>query len=585
MLRTSRWVVLSAVGLFACGGTPGEDTGSAGSDVTSCASGQTVEGIDVSKWDGTINWSQVKQSGRAFAFIRVSDGLNSPDATFATNWSGAKAAGIYRGAYQYFEADQNATSQANMVLSALGKDLGELPVVVDVEVTDGESASTIRSAINTWSSVIQKGTGRAPIVYVSPGFWPSVGGSSESDGLWVANWSVSCPSLPSAWTSWQFWQYSDTVSVPGISGQVDANKFNGSLAQLASYAQGGGSGGSSGGSSGSSSGGSSGGGSSSSSGSSGGGSSSSGSSGGGSSGSSSGSSSSSSSSGGSSSGGCTGSIPAGDIARSTVIANAEEWVTAKLAYCQSPDGEPDPDTSCAGTCERTSNPEWDPYRSDCSGFVSWAWQLPAPGLVTSEFAPFETGDSTTIDCTDMQPGDAANLTAGGHIVLFKEWVTPGSEAVFIEEPGCSSSMPYAHEFTSAVSCSGSSVDISYEGESFTAIRYTHIADDPTCGGSSSGGSGSSSGSSSGGSSGGGSTSCTLGGATFAQNTCTETLQCNAGQWVARTGDPSECDNGVEANGACVTDTGSVVPQNTCTTTLQCDDGVWVDRDTDPTDCL
>ena len=261
MLRSSRWLVLSAVGLFACGGTPGESTESSGSDVTSCASGQTIEGLDVSKWDGSIDWKEVKASGRAFAFVRVSDGLDYPDSTFATNWSGARSAGLYRGAYQYFEADQNATSQANLVLDALGSDLGELPVVVDVEVTDGESASTIRSAINTWSSVIENGTGRAPIVYVSPGFWSSIGGSSETDGLWVANWDVSCPSLPSAWSSWQFWQYSDAGDVPGISGQVDVNRFNGSLAQLAAYAAGGGgSGGSSGGgsSSGSSGGGSSG---------------------------------------------------------------------------------------------------------------------------------------------------------------------------------------------------------------------------------------------------------------------------------------------------------------------------------------
>ncbi|MGH7297347.1 MAG: glycoside hydrolase family 25 protein [Polyangiaceae bacterium] len=513
MLRSSRWMVLSAVGLFACGGTPGESTGSSDSDVTSCASGQTVEGIDVSKWDGTIDWNQVKKSGRAFAFVRVSDGLNYPDSTFAANWAGAKGAGIHRGAYQYFEANQNATSQANLVLSKLGSDPGELPVVVDVEVTDGESAATIRSAIDTWSSVIEKGTGRAPVVYVSPGFWPSVGGKAEADGLWVANWGVSCPSLPSAWSGWQFWQYSDTGSVPGISGQVDLNRFNGSLAQLDAYANvGGGGGSSSSGSSSSSSGGGSSGGSSSSS-----------SSGGSSSGSSSSSSSSGGGSGGSSgssSGGCSGSVPAGDIARSDVIANAEQWVTAQLAYCQSPEGEPDPDSSCSSTCNRTSNAAWDPYRSDCSGFVSWAWQLPAPGLVTDQFAPFDTSASTTIDCVDMQPGDAANRNSVGHIVLFKEWVTPGSEAVFIEEPGCSSSMPYAHEFTSTVTCSGVDVNIAYEGATFTAIRYDHIADDP-CGGSSSGSSSSSSSSSSGSS--GGSSSSSGGGAA-----CTSDGQCNPG---------------------------------------------------------
>jgi lysozyme len=62
-----------------------------------CAAGQTVEGIDVSKYEGTIDWKAVQSAGVAFAFIRVSDGLNSHDGYFASNWANAKAAGVYRG--------------------------------------------------------------------------------------------------------------------------------------------------------------------------------------------------------------------------------------------------------------------------------------------------------------------------------------------------------------------------------------------------------------------------------------------------------------------------------------------------------
>ena len=79
--------------------------------------------------------------------------------------------------------------------------------------------------------------------------------------------------------------------------------------------------------------------------------------------------------------------------------------------------------------------------------------------------------------------------------------------------------------------------------------------------------------------------CALAGQSYGPNTCTETQQCDAGVWVARTGDPSACNTGVEPNGACVTDAGSVVPENTCTSTLQCDNGVWVNRDDDPSACL
>jgi hypothetical protein len=68
------------------------------------------------------------------------------------------------------------------------------------------------------------------------------------------------------------------------------------------------------------------------------------------------------------------------------------------------------------------------------------------------------------------------------------------------------------------------------------------------------------------------------------NTCTDTLQCDAGAWGARSSDPSNCITGVAAGG-CVTDTGSVVPQNPCTSTLQCADGVWVNRADYPSSCL
>jgi lysozyme len=100
-----------------------------------------------------------------------------------------------------------------------------------------------------------------------------------------------------------------------------------------------------------------------------------------------------------------------------------------------------------------------------------------------------------------------------------------------------------------------------------------------------GGSGGGGGTADGGGGGGGSASCTLGGHTYAQSTCTETLECDNGSWVARSNDTSSCNTGIEANGACLTDTGSVEPLDTCTSTLQCDDGVWVDRMSDPAACL
>ncbi len=162
------------------------------------------------------------------------------------------------------------------------------------------------------------------------------------------------------------------------------------------------------------------------------------------------------------------------ITGATIVSRAEQWVNAKLAYCQSPNHTHDPDPSCSSTCNRTSNPAWDPYRSDCSGFVSWSWALGSPGLSTSGFAPGSTSVSYTINGSNLQPGDALNIP-GEHIILFVSWQTQGSVANFYEEPGCSVSQPYAHAFTSNVSIHGDQVYVSYEGKTFYAIRYTGVA--------------------------------------------------------------------------------------------------------------
>src|SRR3569623_237915 len=152
----------------------------------------------------------------------------------------------------------------------------------------------------------------------------------------------------------------------------------------------------------------------------------------------------------------------------TPIARAQLWVDAKVPYCQAANHERDYDSACAMTCERPDNADWDPYRSDCSGFVSWAWELPAPGRVTSTLAPFEMDITNVIDAMDLLPGDAVNNDE--HIMLFKEWTTPGVEATFMEEPGCSSSEPYARAFTAKVSIDATSITVSGHG-TFTAIRY------------------------------------------------------------------------------------------------------------------
>src|SRR5262249_21136306 len=98
---------------------PGDPTDNQTDGIPVCATGATVQGIDVSVHNGTIDWAKVKASGRVFAIARVSDGLHYPDSQFAANWKGIEAQGLVRGVYQYFRASQDPVAQADYLVSQI----------------------------------------------------------------------------------------------------------------------------------------------------------------------------------------------------------------------------------------------------------------------------------------------------------------------------------------------------------------------------------------------------------------------------------------------------------------------------------
>jgi MYXO-CTERM domain-containing protein len=110
-----------------------------------------------------------------------------------------------------------------------------------MEVTGGQMPATIAANLKTWMAAVQAGTGKVPMIYTAEGYWDADVASTAfaANPLWVANWGVTCPSLPTGWSNWEFWQDADNGSVAGISGAVDTDEFNGSLAQLQSFAGGG----------------------------------------------------------------------------------------------------------------------------------------------------------------------------------------------------------------------------------------------------------------------------------------------------------------------------------------------------------
>jgi lysozyme len=247
MSRARFGLVLFAALAIACQSTPG-DGAVAGVEAdlhSACSAGTTTRGIDVSAWQASIDWHQVASSGVEFAFIRVSDGTHSIDSRFTQNWSGAHSAGVLRGAYQFFRAGQDVTAQANIMINALRTDAGELPPVIDVEdgSIQGHTAAQVVAEVRQWIDLVAAATGTTPIIYTGTYVVGSSSPMYASNPLWEAAYfldytSSHCPRINDNWDHWTFWQYSDRGHVPGISGNVDMDVFNGTSEQLVAFAGG-----------------------------------------------------------------------------------------------------------------------------------------------------------------------------------------------------------------------------------------------------------------------------------------------------------------------------------------------------------
>ena len=200
------------------------------------------EGIDVSKWQGTVNWNEVAKT-KVFAIARSSIGMQTTDETWAANYTGAVKAGLVPGAYHLVAGDSTGPQQAanfKRQLDAVGFNKGLL--VLDVEgwsgTTNGLEAGTLKATeyLCDWIKTTYK---RDPIIYTGVYWRENLKQHPDNFGaeLWLAYYGADpTPYVPRAWTSWRLWQYTQTGSVAGISGNVDLNKSSGTIRSLKSLA-------------------------------------------------------------------------------------------------------------------------------------------------------------------------------------------------------------------------------------------------------------------------------------------------------------------------------------------------------------
>ncbi|MFN8398106.1 MAG: GH25 family lysozyme [Bacteroidia bacterium] len=192
-----------------------------------------IRGIDVSHYQGEIDWARVKADGIRFAFVKATEGVNNVDSTFAANMKGAKAAGVKRGAYHFFHPNLDGSEQAKHFLSQYTFKKGDLAPVLDLEVTDNVTATAIRREALEWLEAVESATGKRPIIYTLPHYARSYLDASFSKyPLWVVDLNPFLVRSTSHWTGWQFWQHNHHGGVDGIEGDVDLNVFSGTEAEF-----------------------------------------------------------------------------------------------------------------------------------------------------------------------------------------------------------------------------------------------------------------------------------------------------------------------------------------------------------------
>jgi GH25 family lysozyme M1 (1,4-beta-N-acetylmuramidase) len=223
-------------------------------DIERAVAGPFIPGIDVSNFQGSINWTSVKNAGIKFVFCKATEGVDFVDARFTQNIVNANTAGVPIGPYHFGRPDSNeanpndAIDEANDFVDAIAPYYAQpsirLRPVLDVErlPTPGEFTGTTKAYLSEWIrdfvGVVVNRLGFEPLIYANTNYATNYFETNINQyDLWLANYNYTPPSEPPAsaygiWSDWAFWQYSDSGSVSGISGAVDLDVFEGTIDEL-----------------------------------------------------------------------------------------------------------------------------------------------------------------------------------------------------------------------------------------------------------------------------------------------------------------------------------------------------------------
>ena len=199
-----------------------------------------ANGIDVSHYQGIINWEKVGKSDLTFVYAKATGGETYVDPHFNHNWNGIRSTDLYRGAYHFFLASDDPLKQAEHFVHTVGPlREDDLPPMLDVEIYDHASRETIEAGALIWLEAVENATGRRPVIYTGSRFGTEVLSNSNFSKypLWIAEYADEIKRIPIPWkhAGWTIWQHAESVQVDGITGHVDLNRFHSDVSSLKDF--------------------------------------------------------------------------------------------------------------------------------------------------------------------------------------------------------------------------------------------------------------------------------------------------------------------------------------------------------------
>jgi putative cell wall-binding protein/GH25 family lysozyme M1 (1,4-beta-N-acetylmuramidase) len=210
-----------------------------------------VPGIDVSYYQGTVDWSKVVASGKKFVYVKATEDIDTPNSLFTPQWTGARNAGLLTGAYHF--ATPNTSSGSAQAAYFLGKggtwtaDGRTLPPMLDIEANPytngvntcwGLTPANLVRWVKDFVFTVENAIGRTPVIYTTTDWWNRCTSSNGDVGnypLSIARWTTATSpgALPAGWPGYTFWQYNDDDDGKLVG---DQQVFNGTLSQLRDFA-------------------------------------------------------------------------------------------------------------------------------------------------------------------------------------------------------------------------------------------------------------------------------------------------------------------------------------------------------------